>query len=189
MTHVFLLGTDAIKSPTDYVHVSGRVGRFSRGGKVVTFIEGEVAEGRMNRLYKKLDIVPTAVELDMDYSEEVLGRRNPLRFDVFSFPSFTVMESAVSLVISIIPVDSSQLYLDLFPIYRLRAIPPNIWRNVHRAKAEQTELGCLSSASSAEPGGTSIGVLLKLGLHQYCRRRETQTVAPVYEQLSFGFRS
>lgn len=75
LTHVFVLGTDVVKTPSDYTHIAGRVGRFGKGGHVVTFVEdgsaGEEAagasgadEGRMKRLYRKLDINPTFVEIE-----------------------------------------------------------------------------------------------------------------------------
>lgn len=75
LTHVFVLGTDVVKTPSDYTHIAGRVGRFGKGGHVVTFVEDGPAteeavggpgvdEGRMRRLYRKLDIDPTLVEIE-----------------------------------------------------------------------------------------------------------------------------
>ncbi|KAG8980157.1 hypothetical protein FRB90_007791 [Tulasnella sp. 427] len=71
LTHVFVMGTDVVKTPSDYTHIAGRVGRFGKGGHVVTFVEGgveegssSVDEGRMKRMFKKLGIDPTMVELE-----------------------------------------------------------------------------------------------------------------------------
>ncbi|KAG8912263.1 hypothetical protein FRC01_005195 [Tulasnella sp. 417] len=75
LTHVFVLGTDVIKTPSDYTHIAGRVGRFSKGGHVITFVEdgstaGDILgtsgadEGRMKRLYRKLDVEPTMVKIE-----------------------------------------------------------------------------------------------------------------------------
>ncbi|KAG9041109.1 hypothetical protein FS837_012726 [Tulasnella sp. UAMH 9824] len=75
LTHVFVLGTDVVKAPSDYTHIAGRVGRFGKGGHVITFVEDGSAseeaagasgadEGRMKRLYRKLDINPTLVEIE-----------------------------------------------------------------------------------------------------------------------------
>ncbi|KAG8917650.1 sedoheptulose-7-phosphate:D-glyceraldehyde-3- phosphate transaldolase [Tulasnella sp. 417] len=39
LTHVFVLVTDVIKTPSDYTHIAGRVGRFGKGGHVTTSVE------------------------------------------------------------------------------------------------------------------------------------------------------
>ncbi|KAG8931389.1 sedoheptulose-7-phosphate:D-glyceraldehyde-3- phosphate transaldolase [Tulasnella sp. 417] len=75
LTHVFVLGTDVIKIPSDYTDIAGRVGRFGKGGHVITFVEdgstaGDVVgtsgadEGRMKRLYRKLDVDPATVKIE-----------------------------------------------------------------------------------------------------------------------------
>ncbi|KAG8962515.1 hypothetical protein FRC05_005316 [Tulasnella sp. 425] len=75
LTHVFILGTSGVKTPSDYTHIAGRVGRFGKGGHVITFVEdgsgagnavgaSGVDEGRMKRLYRKLEIDPVSVEIE-----------------------------------------------------------------------------------------------------------------------------
>ncbi|KAG8888636.1 hypothetical protein FRB99_004095 [Tulasnella sp. 403] len=75
LTHVFLLGPEVAKVKTDYDHVAGRVGRFAKAGKVVTFVEEPVSEDPtlpvpydgervMWRLYTKLGITPRKFDLD-----------------------------------------------------------------------------------------------------------------------------
>ncbi|KAG8931390.1 hypothetical protein FRC01_001390 [Tulasnella sp. 417] len=75
LIHVFVLGIDVVKTCSDYTHIAGRVGRFGKGGHVITFVEdgstaGDVVgtsgadEGRMKRLYRKLDVDPTMVKID-----------------------------------------------------------------------------------------------------------------------------
>jgi hypothetical protein len=68
LTHVFILGLPPRNRDVDtYLHVAGRVGRFWRGGKVISILEeeeegarGEVA--RMNSIFKRLDITPSQFE-------------------------------------------------------------------------------------------------------------------------------
>ncbi|KAG8916303.1 sedoheptulose-7-phosphate:D-glyceraldehyde-3- phosphate transaldolase [Tulasnella sp. 417] len=75
LTHVFVLGTDVVKAPSDYTHIAGRVRRFGKGGHVITSVEdgstaGDVVgmsgadESRMKRLYRKLDVDPTMVKME-----------------------------------------------------------------------------------------------------------------------------
>ncbi|KAG8914398.1 hypothetical protein FRC00_013951 [Tulasnella sp. 408] len=75
LTQVSVVGIDVVKIPSDYTHIAGRVGRFGKGDHVITFVEdgsaGEEAagasgadEGRMKRLYRKLDINPAFVEIE-----------------------------------------------------------------------------------------------------------------------------
>ena len=40
LTHVFILGPTCIETKEAYDHIAGRVGRFGRSGKVVTFAKG-----------------------------------------------------------------------------------------------------------------------------------------------------
>jgi superfamily II DNA/RNA helicase len=66
LTHVFVLGLPRKGEVDTYLHVAGRVGRFWRGGKVISILEE--AEGvkdetsRMNSIFKRLDITPTQLE-------------------------------------------------------------------------------------------------------------------------------
>lgn len=70
LTHVFVLGLPRYRVLDTYLHVAGRVGRFWRGGKVITILEeAEAGEGvvkddsaRMNSIFKRLDITPTQFE-------------------------------------------------------------------------------------------------------------------------------
>lgn len=79
LTHVFILGipdgrgADG-RSLDTYLHLAGRVGRFGRGGKVITILEesedekegnGVVVKDettRMSRIFKELRIKPTHFE-------------------------------------------------------------------------------------------------------------------------------
>lgn len=53
MTHVFLAGIP--EEPDDYLHAAGRVGRFGREGKIVTFFEAK-EERKAAILFKQLKI-------------------------------------------------------------------------------------------------------------------------------------
>ncbi|KAF8898856.1 P-loop containing nucleoside triphosphate hydrolase protein [Infundibulicybe gibba] len=72
LTHVFILGVPegpkvTGRSVDAYLHVAGRVGRFGRGGKVITVVEkGDDAErsdvSRMARILKTIEIAPVRFE-------------------------------------------------------------------------------------------------------------------------------
>ncbi|EIN14121.1 P-loop containing nucleoside triphosphate hydrolase protein [Punctularia strigosozonata HHB-11173 SS5] len=75
LSHVFVLGMPTKQRVDTYLHIAGRVGRFGRGGKVVTLLEEEretvgkkgeakvVREGeRMSALLRQLDITPVRFE-------------------------------------------------------------------------------------------------------------------------------
>ncbi|KAJ8474752.1 hypothetical protein ONZ45_g15842 [Pleurotus djamor] len=69
LTHVFILGIPGgprVNGQTfdAYVHLAGRVGRFGRGGKVITVVEGNEAAGldeagKMLRVFKEVGVTPT----------------------------------------------------------------------------------------------------------------------------------
>lgn len=63
LTHVFILGIPGGPKVTGravdgYVHIAGRVGRFGRGGKVITVVEKdeEVEGGKMRRILKTIQV-------------------------------------------------------------------------------------------------------------------------------------
>jgi hypothetical protein len=58
LTHVFILGIPQRRVLDSYLHMSGRVGRFGRGGKVISILEAKTDEGVMQKLFKQLDITP-----------------------------------------------------------------------------------------------------------------------------------
>jgi hypothetical protein len=65
LTHVFILGVPQRRVLDSYLHMSGRVGRFGRGGKVISILEegrsqkaGKTDEAVMQKLFKRLDIRP-----------------------------------------------------------------------------------------------------------------------------------
>jgi late competence protein required for DNA uptake (superfamily II DNA/RNA helicase) len=67
LSHVFILGVAQNRPLDSYLHMSGRVGRFGRGGKVISILE-EGAEGSMKGeetviqgLFRRLDIKPVQV--------------------------------------------------------------------------------------------------------------------------------
>lgn len=78
LTHVFILGIPEgpkvnARSVDAYVHIAGRVGRFGRGGKVITVVEDDekeeeeagkvVSEGsKMKRILGRLEITPVRFE-------------------------------------------------------------------------------------------------------------------------------
>lgn len=78
LSHVFILGVPEGRKVDAYLHAAGRVGRFGRGGKVITVLErgaedgAEEVEGKrvnrrdepwhMSRIYKTLDITPSQFE-------------------------------------------------------------------------------------------------------------------------------
>lgn len=75
LSHVFVLGMPTKQRVDTYLHIAGRVGRFGRGGKVVTLLEEEretvgkkgeakvVREAeRMSALLRQLDITPVRFE-------------------------------------------------------------------------------------------------------------------------------
>ncbi|KAJ7596905.1 P-loop containing nucleoside triphosphate hydrolase protein, partial [Mycena floridula] len=79
LTHVFILGipdgaTGGKRNSDTYVHLAGRVGRFGRGGRVVTFVEkGEDLESdwksfqapdasRMLNMFKRISVTPVRYE-------------------------------------------------------------------------------------------------------------------------------
>ncbi|KIJ40177.1 hypothetical protein M422DRAFT_257010 [Sphaerobolus stellatus SS14] len=59
LTHVFMAG--APEDPEEYLHASGRVGRFGRAGKVVVFLETK-HEKKAEGVFKRLDIILTESE-------------------------------------------------------------------------------------------------------------------------------
>jgi hypothetical protein len=69
LSHVFLLGVPAGRKADGYLHIAGRVGRFGRGGQVVTVLD-KLAEDdtpskipkKMQVLLRELKIVPTKFE-------------------------------------------------------------------------------------------------------------------------------
>lgn len=75
LTHVFVLAPgDALNSDV-YLHAAGRVGRFGRGGKVITVVEAphvvRLANGkrktvdepnRLQRIYNRIGITPVKLE-------------------------------------------------------------------------------------------------------------------------------
>lgn len=76
LTHVFILGTPDVANVDVFKHIAGRVDRFGRGGKVVTFlteVEKEYRDGMMKTkknpagllktFYRKLGIKPTWFDL------------------------------------------------------------------------------------------------------------------------------
>ena len=76
LTHVFILGAPDVANVDVFKHIAGRVDRFGRGGKVVTFlteIEKEYRDGMMRTtknpagllktFYRKLGIKPTWFDL------------------------------------------------------------------------------------------------------------------------------
>lgn len=56
LTHVFVWG---VQDMNTYVHVAGRVGRFGRGGKVISVLQEKGEQGRFLRLLKSIGIAPT----------------------------------------------------------------------------------------------------------------------------------
>jgi hypothetical protein len=69
LSHVFLLGIPEGRKADSYLHMAGRVGRFGRGGQVVTVLEEFVpgspagnAPRKIQVLLKELRIVPTKFE-------------------------------------------------------------------------------------------------------------------------------
>lgn len=75
LTHVFILGNPESRKAGEYLHIAGRVGRFGRGGKVITIVdEREEVETdgilawvkdepkQMMKLLKAVDVVPTQFE-------------------------------------------------------------------------------------------------------------------------------
>ncbi|PKI82452.1 hypothetical protein MVES1_003413 [Malassezia vespertilionis] len=79
LTHVYLLGLDAVQDAVHYTHMAGRVSRISDGsgvrpfGKVVTLLHGKDAEDarvasaeqKMSLLYRRVGIVPNAFDLSL----------------------------------------------------------------------------------------------------------------------------
>lgn len=76
LSHVFVLGTPDVANVDVFKHIAGRVDRFGRGGKVVTFlteVEKEYRDGMMKTkknpagllktFYRKLGIDPTWFDL------------------------------------------------------------------------------------------------------------------------------
>jgi hypothetical protein len=71
LTHIFILGFPEGRKADGYLHMAGRVGRFGRGGKVITVVEEhELEKGRrekdevkqMTMLFKAIGVVPTQFE-------------------------------------------------------------------------------------------------------------------------------
>lgn len=76
LTHVFMLGLPAGRRADAYLHIAGRVGRFGRGGKVVTIVEAREEEQRedgtlawvkdepkrMSMLLNEIGVTPTQLE-------------------------------------------------------------------------------------------------------------------------------
>ncbi|KAH7912611.1 P-loop containing nucleoside triphosphate hydrolase protein [Hygrophoropsis aurantiaca] len=74
LTHVFILGIPAERGGDAYLHMAGRVSRFGRSGRVVTFVherEEETIKGKlhvrddpkkMSILLKKIDVAPAKFE-------------------------------------------------------------------------------------------------------------------------------
>jgi superfamily II DNA/RNA helicase len=75
LTHVFILGIPGGPKVTGrtvdaYIHIAGRVGRFGRGGKVISVVEkgedieaGPVTESsKMSRILKEVEVFPVQFE-------------------------------------------------------------------------------------------------------------------------------
>lgn len=69
LTHVFILGFPEGRKADGYLHIAGRVGRFGRGGKVITVVEegedmkkGKDGTQRMIMLFEAIGVVPTQFE-------------------------------------------------------------------------------------------------------------------------------
>jgi len=75
LSHVFILGLLDVRRVDAYIHAAGRVGRFGRGGKVISILEERydtiTADGKevvrdepalLTRLLKKADITLTQLE-------------------------------------------------------------------------------------------------------------------------------
>lgn len=75
LSHVFILGLPDVRRVDPYLHAAGRVGRFGRGGKVVTVLEEERAASddgkatggvdqvkRMGNILHEAGIIPTKFE-------------------------------------------------------------------------------------------------------------------------------
>ena len=75
LTHVFVLAPGDALDNDVYLHAAGRVGRFGRGGKVITVVEAphvvRLANGktksvdepnRLQRIYKRIGITPVKLE-------------------------------------------------------------------------------------------------------------------------------
>jgi superfamily II DNA/RNA helicase len=76
LTHVFILGFPEGRKADGYLHIAGRVGRFGRGGKVITIIEEREEKKKedgtpawvkdepkqMTMLFNAIGVVPTQFE-------------------------------------------------------------------------------------------------------------------------------
>lgn len=74
LSHVFILGLPQGRTADSYLHIAGRVGRFWRGGKVVSFLEEGAQPGsrtmrrakdeasKLQTLFKLLEVTPVKIE-------------------------------------------------------------------------------------------------------------------------------
>jgi hypothetical protein len=68
LSHVFVLGIPEGprvngRTVDGYLHIAGRVGRFGRGGKVITVVEkGDDSSFKMGRILQTIDVTPVQFE-------------------------------------------------------------------------------------------------------------------------------